>query len=88
MITSDKALRIPRILAEVTDEMVAATSKFPPFHSPHEGYAVLKEEVDELWDAIKANDGHDAQRGEAIQIAAMAIQFILDVTGDPVPRDD
>ena len=83
MLNSDKALRIPRILAEVTDELIVATSKFPPFRSPHEGYGVLLEEVDELWDAIKSNDSLAAQRGEAIQVAAMAIRFILDWTGDP-----
>ena len=46
--------------------------KFKPFNSSHEGFAVLKEEVDELWDAIKSNDLSAAQK-EAIQVAAMAL---------------
>ncbi|BFL40808.1 hypothetical protein H8S45_14915 [Agathobaculum sp. NSJ-28] len=29
-------------------ELAAANEKFPPFHSAHEGWAVLKEEVEEL----------------------------------------
>ena len=29
-------------------ELAAANERFPQFHSQHEGYAVIKEEVDEL----------------------------------------
>ena len=29
-------------------ELSAANNRFPQFHSAHEGYAVIKEEVDEL----------------------------------------
>ena len=52
--------------------------------SAHEGYAVLLEEVDELWDEVKKNPSKYAHRDkdmrkEAIQIAAMAIRFVLDV---------
>ncbi len=31
-----------------------AREKHPPMRSPHEGYAILLEELDELWDEIKA----------------------------------
>ena len=82
-IESAKAVRLPGILAEVTDELIAATSKFRTFSSPHEGYGVLLEEVDELWYDIKTNQSPARQRKEAIQVAAMAIRFILDCTGDP-----
>lgn len=70
------------IFDEVARELVRATAKFGPMHSAHEGYAILKEEVDELWDDIKTNAPLVDQRKEAIQIAAMAIRFILDVTRD------
>ena len=56
--------------------------KFPPFHSAHEGYAVLLEEVDELWDEVKKkprNREPQKMRAEAIQIAAMALRMVLDV---------
>ena len=36
-------------------EYKSATDKFPPLNSSHEGFAVLKEEVDELWDEVKSN---------------------------------
>lgn len=32
-------------------ELAAANERFPQFHSAHEGYAVIKEEVDELKEA-------------------------------------
>jgi len=52
---------------------------YPMFHSTHEGYAVIKEEVDELWDYIKESKSTRstiAQEGEVIQIMAMCIKFL------------
>ena len=69
-----------RITKEVHEELKSATKKFGAFNSPHEGYAIIKEEVDELWDAVKdKNLGYGDQRKECIQIAAMALRYILDV---------
>lgn len=59
-------------------ELDRATKKYGSFASAHEGYAVLKEEVDELWDAIKANESAERKREEAIQVAAMALRFVVD----------
>ena len=39
------------IRALVDKELAAANERFPQFHSAHEGYAVIKEEVDELKEA-------------------------------------
>lgn len=61
----------------IDDELFEAINKFPPFASPHEGYAIIKEEVDELWDDIKANKGKETE--EIIQVAAMAVRYILDL---------
>ena len=73
---------------EVKDEYARARKKFPPMRGPHEGYAVLLEEVDELWDAIKANDLVHARK-EAIQVAAMAMALIAEVlTPEPVVADN
>jgi hypothetical protein len=58
-------------------ELERATALHGPFASPHEAYAVLKEEVDELWDDIKANRIEEA-RLEAIQVAAMALRFLVE----------
>lgn len=74
------------VLAAVEDEVREAQSKFPKFNSAHEGKAVIEEELDEMWDAIKANDLTHA-RAEAVQVAAMAVRFLLDVNRpDPAPH--
>lgn len=70
------------ILETIRDEVLWAESKFAPMNSAHEAYAVLYEEVDELWDHVKTNQKRRdiaAMRQEAVQVAAMAIRFIRDV---------
>lgn len=75
--------------SEVADEVIAARTKFGPMHSPHEGFAVLLEEVDELWDEVRcrAFDPEKARK-EAIQIAAMAICFAAEVCEPSLPYED
>ena len=72
--------QVPKALTEIYLEYLRATSTFPQFASPHEGYAVLLEEVDELWDEIKNNKKPGAQermRKEATQVGAMALRFLM-----------
>lgn len=67
---------------DVIVELRRARGLYEPFHSAHEGWATLREEVDELWDEVKkkpAIRSKTRMREEAIQIAAMAIRFIEDV---------
>lgn len=53
-----------------------------PQNSAHEGFAILKEEVDELWDEVRKNqkvrDPADMLK-ELVQIAAMAQRMAEDV---------
>ncbi len=67
------------ILQAVDAEYRRAVSLHGSFSSTHEGYAIIKEEVDELWDGIKKNDDRKLLKEEAIQIAAMAIRFCIDI---------
>jgi hypothetical protein len=71
------------VAEDVSRELARAREKFPAFHSAHEGYAVLMEELDELWDEIRANGSRERMRAEAIQVAAMAFRFISDVCEEP-----
>lgn len=76
---------IDSVLEMVKDEIVSAALKFPPMNSAHEGYAVLLEELDELWEHVKAKQfDRDivAMQYEAIQVAAMAIRFAIDVCNE------
>lgn len=70
------------LLAEVGVEVEKAVERYPAMNSPHEGFSVLAEEVDELWDEVKVKQGRrdvERMRKEAIQIAAMAVRFIYDL---------
>lgn len=72
-----------RAADDVLDELYKARQRFGAFVSAHEGYAVMLEEMDELWVEVKDNKRIEsyrraAMRKEAIQVAAMAIAFIME----------
>jgi hypothetical protein len=64
-------------------ELYRAQSEHRPFASGHEGYAVIREELDELWDAIKQQKSWARYGGpagyEAVQVAAMGLRFLVDL---------
>lgn len=73
------------IFNDVFDEVYTATEKWPPFNSAHEGYGVLLEEVDELWDHVKTSQKKrnlEEMKKEAIQVAAMAVRFALEICNE------
>lgn len=81
--TFDERIAI-KFSQDIYEEMADASSKFKPFNSGHEGFAVLKEEVDELWEAVKLNKKRHPERDElmekeCIQVGAMALQFLHDI---------
>jgi len=79
MIPDEKT--IDETLQLVKTELIKAYRKFPEnFHSTHEGYAVILEELDEMWDDIKRNLPM-ASCVEAIQVAAMAVKYIISIRG-------
>jgi hypothetical protein len=62
-------------------EALRAGDKKNPFNSLHEGYAVILEELDELWEEVKEKQHpRDRLRTEALQVAAMAIRFAAELT--------
>ena len=66
-------------LQAIETEFNRAEKLYPRFHSNHEGYAVIKEELDELWDEIKKSKdirGNEQMRKELIQIGAMVVRFL------------
>lgn len=81
----EKLPDLSRVLRLVEKEIVRAWTKHPnEFHNAHEGYAVLLEEVDELWDEVKADTAY-TKKGmkEAIQTAAMAVRFVVELHDHP-----
>ena len=81
-----RAVVIDAALELVRAELTQATSKFPPFNSAHEGFGVIQEEFNkELWEHVCAKQGARsiyAMRKEAVQVAAMATRFIIDICND------
>ena len=69
------------IAAEALNELDRVSALFSAFKSPHKGFAVLLEEVDELWAEVKRSpttQNMKQMRTEAVQVAAMALRFIRD----------
>jgi len=61
------------IYQKIEQEIERAREKFPPFHSQHEAYAVILEELDEFWECVKHDqDGYK----ELVQVAAMCVAAI------------
>lgn len=66
----------------VINELQNAMANWPAFNSAHEGFAVLLEEVEELKAWVFTNQKKrdlQAMYKEAIQVAAMAMRFALEV---------
>lgn len=81
----ETAEKFKMIYQEILDELQRALIQYPSFHSGHEGYALIKEELDELWAVVQlkqSTPGRSSQMySEAKQVAAMAIRFMLDMPG-------
>lgn len=72
--------RIEDALHGLREELHKAMTKHAPMHSAHEGHSVIREELDELWEHVRADTGHTpAARKEALQVAAMGLRYALDV---------
>lgn len=75
-------MRVDQALRRIEQEFHKAQQAHPPMASVHEGYAVILEELDELWDEVKQRPSKrviSAIRLEAIQVAAMALRFLVDL---------
>ncbi|MCK5016430.1 MAG: hypothetical protein KAS32_05085 [Candidatus Peribacteraceae bacterium] len=71
-----------KIGQELAYEAWHAAMKFPPFHSTHEGIAIIREEYIELEDEVFMKQSeYDLvkMRREAVHLGAMALRFIHDL---------
>jgi len=62
----------------VVDEMRRGAEQYGKYASTHEAYAVIREELDEMWDAIKHNAPLHVTN-EAMQVAATALRFYAEL---------
>lgn len=78
---------LAKVLADIGSEFSRAIGAFDSFHTYHEAYAVILEELDEVWKEIKRKPCRSTVlRKELIQVAAMAVSAIHDLI-DTEPED-
>lgn len=79
----DLKVLVSLIQREVREHLDECLEEWPPHVDAHHSFAILKEEVDELWEAVRMKqtdpERHDQLRKEAIQVAAASMRFILDI---------
>lgn len=78
-----------KVIKEIKEEVRTAKENWPLFNSAHEGYAVLLEEMEELWEHVRTKQRDRdlfAMRQEAIQVAAMAVRFANEVCDEETGR--
>lgn len=67
-------------LEDFLEEIDRGVSKFGDYRSYHEAYAVILEEVDELWDELKKKEKDlVAVYSEAVQVAATAYRLAEEI---------
>lgn len=67
-----------RVISDLTAEHQKAVDAHGYYNSLHEGYAVLLEEVDELWEHVRKRRVDRSRKEiyeECIQIAAVAVKL-------------
>ena len=71
MRTSETPGREDKVITDFCEEINFGVTKFGNYRSRHEAYAVILEEVDELWEALKSKDVDLLHiYKEALQVAA------------------
>lgn len=64
-------------IGAIWDELADARARFRPLVSLTEALWVIAEEIDELWEAVRAEDTTEAV-AEATQVAAMAVRLVVE----------
>ena len=88
-VNQERVEKVTGIADDVVDEVIRASKLHPPYNSLHEAYAVILEELDEVWEQVKVNPNkltsvqqanriHELHK-ELIQVAATAIRTIYDL---------
>jgi hypothetical protein len=72
----------------VKREALETADKTPAFRSIHEGFAIIAEEITELWDEVRTKNPDPAKlRKEAIQASAMCLRFAGECAPIGIPSE-
>jgi hypothetical protein len=81
MTEEELAERLNKIVGKIVREINRAREKHGPFHSTHEAYAVILEELEEWWESVKADEPDD---DELISVAAMSMLAVAELGGQNI----
>lgn len=62
------------LLPVISKEMTFARREFGPYHNAHELEGVMREEYEEWWDSVKANQENDY---ELLQLASVILRYLI-----------
>lgn len=75
--TFQQSERRESALKKMRIELSKAYKKHPRnYHSRHEFFGILKEEVDEVWDIIKQDGGIEHLETEILQVMVVCLRFL------------
>ena len=70
----------PMILGEIDEVLARAKQKHPEkYHDRHHAYAILLEEVEEVWAEVKHPGPKELYRKELLQVIAVCIRTLEDI---------
>lgn len=70
-------MELKDLIPIIESEMSWAHSKYGNYHNAHEQYAVMLEEVEEWWEAVKGNFA-DFALYELVQVASVALRYVIE----------
>ncbi len=73
-----------QVVEELFNEMKRGVMRYKSYKSLHEAYAVIKEELDELWEEIKKKPNQQSDEAilrESLHVAATALRLVLERRG-------
>jgi hypothetical protein len=62
------------LLPIISKEMTFARREFGPYHNAHELEGVMREEYEEWWESVRANQENDY---ELLQLASVIIRYLI-----------
>ena len=78
-----------RLINAILLEYQRARDQHGRIYSAHEGYALLKEELDELWEEVRRRKPDQVKMAaECVQVAAVAVRFLVEVCRMPDVRTE